>query len=923
VTERGAETPDPAFRIEETFSIQVGSDLTWEGEVRKLETSIADRSGTVTQIEALDNRLALQSKRVYGQFNMREDGGKLYCIYSDDWNNQEKTYRGIRAEQLIENLTLLAGFYWEASDGVIAILHYESGYFDGWELDLDTRHVLNLDWNTGQAIGTALVEICEQLGIQFTLKQGDPWTLVFTEKGENIDEDILWNGDDAFSGTKGESMGAGVDTGVHVVGDVAICDTKVTLLPAWDDSRPGSIPNTPDPLPEFLTDEEKNGAYSWMLNPLDSRFLYWSCWAFDGVRFMKACDAVGLYSLTATVGEVNTKILGRSEKDIEPKTWRGRPVWKMRAQEYLNTFPYRLYKIPDSDDLPTITDPYTYASMKASLPLLGNLVTLPNTTTRIWGPVTKLGVDGRKNIIHEYEELVGGATVDRELGTFHFSKWMHKYTEEGEGREQILWWHIRDAEPIARIALRGPIFKRTWGTTKRVGKIVMASLRRKYVCNKNANWYVDEKPFVWWGGDSGEAFDDGVGDPDDIGNYTHSITADKVAEVMAFAHLQQQRVIINGQKQYHGFAGHQPNGWIQKVSVQLNASRGLVSTVDFSNEIPPLHQDNIQNMQRRLLDRQKQSELDAIHGNEDAKEAKEVALLLSARPDPEDKKPTGEQEEPPPNVLDELAGSAPPGAVIQIMQSAPPCAFQKGEVICAEVIESLDSDDWFFRAVHRSCVEKDDSRVLGTCVADCVGSEGAHKVWVCLTGAIPTIMEGEISIGGLLGTIPADSSESGYVTVGPGTGAGKSLEAHANEDGPTRGMAIVGGAGGGEGVVYNAFTGLVQRNTDFHFALADMRATTQENPSWTVTHTIHAFEADGTEKEIEGVWPYSVELHVGETVEWNDADTDLPFSALPIGILYRWEVRVGASCTGEDVAVTSLFNSLWNVFQRGCYGRQL
>ena len=125
------------------------------------------------------------------------------------------------------------------------------------------------------------------------------------------------------------------------------------------------------------------------------------------------------------------------------------------------------------------------------------------------------------------------------------------------------------------------------------------------------------------------------------------------------------------------------------------------------------------------------------------------------------------------------------------------------------------------------------------------------------------------------------------------------------------------GAGGGEGVVYDAFTGLVKSSVDFYFALADMRATTQESPSGTVTHTIHIFDADGIELKQGGLWPYAVELAVGETVEWTDIFLEAPWTYLPPDTQYRWELRVGPGCDGEDVSVLSFFNSLWNVFERG------
>lgn len=133
---------------------------------------------------------------------------------------------------------------------------------------------------------------------------------------------------------------------------------------------------------------------------------------------------------------------------------------------------------------------------------------------------------------------------------------------------------------------------------------------------------------------------------------------------------------------------------------------------------------------------------------------------------------------------------------------------------------------------------------------------------------------------------------------------------------PPRARAAKPASGGeGDGVIYDAFTGMAcgDHGSWFYLSLADMRATTQDVPSGTVTHTIRIFDADGVEL-VAGLFPYDVELAVGETKVFSGHE--LPFSTLA-DAFHRYEVRAGTGCDGEDVAVSALYDGYWNVFQRG------
>lgn len=118
-----------------------------------------------------------------------------------------------------------------------------------------------------------------------------------------------------------------------------------------------------------------------------------------------------------------------------------------------------------------------------------------------------------------------------------------------------------------------------------------------------------------------------------------------------------------------------------------------------------------------------------------------------------------------------------------------------------------------------------------------------------------------------------------------------------------------GGSGGG--AVYDAFSGCVQYEHDFVLVLADMRGTSGNPTTGTVTHYIHVFNLYGVEY-VSSPFPMAVELEVGEMVMFTDWSQFGIFEDL-----HRYEVRVGSGCTGRDLGVMSTFDDYWNVFQRG------
>ena len=779
----------PYLHLDRNFYLQLGGNA-WGGRITSNGTSLNVPSGRTTSIECVDTRINLQKKQIRACFNMREDDGRLYSITPDDWDTQTRTYKGYYARYILSEICDIAGFGSSFSRGALSRLKYEDTDFDDWLTITSDLHCWNLDWNTGKTCGTALVAVCNQIGLQFTLKDGESDTLRFTVKGEYPSFNLRWNGAGAVSVTSRSDVDLQVDTGVYIVGDRAACEMEVGFEPAWDERE-------------------------------------WEWWGWNRVAFEKfvmdnRLDTT-ILPATITVGEVNTLFLKkpaphedkpRDADDITPQVWEGKPVWKMRAVDYLKTFPLRLYSIK-TDDMPAVRDPYTGVEMIPTLPLADKLVTCPNTDMRIWATVRRQGIRYRwlvkeGYVVEEEEELLGGATLDREKGTVHFDRMRFRYTRNveaakpnaatSEEREAIVegdvvpdlsklidwrWddiaqeWVAVD-EPYydtkgirAIVVFQGPMFRRAFGKDDRVGSISGKSLKRKYLCKKvDGEWESVEQPFLWWD-PTGEIFGGEVGDPDKNKDKYKKIMADHIAELLANSHLDRQRQVDSGSAEYRGFIGHYPDGWIQQVRASLDANQGLTEHVSFSNEMAHARSGNVEDMQKRLLLQQKQSELDVIQSVEDERTAKKMALLIQAAQtqtmalDSVIGSQDADWDPYDPSTFEEIFDGNAVSNVVVVAQSVPPEVFYKGEIICVEKTEEGP-----LRAIASSSVVDDDTRAFGICVSD-VAAEPDAVIRACSHGPISILGGSEvIAVGDAIGT------EAGLVIEAkPGTGFGKALEA--------------------------------------------------------------------------------------------------------------------------------------------------
>lgn len=542
--------------------IQLG-DLTWTGIVEGAPTAMNETVGKITTVTGVDLTDDLQRAVCFARFNSRDDTGRLYCIMPEDWDMQTRTYQGTSMWGIVFGLAFAAGF--GVAFSPYAAINLRIGSATRFnDSSPPSPCAWDLDWNDGQKVGTALLEICDQLGLQFTTAHSrDSSVLYFSMKGEFDSGGILfagYQGDMATEGTWGKHLNRAVDTKIDIIGQEAIHEVQnITLKEGWD-TRKGGI---------------------------------WEEWAVDYNKFVNDLKKEGLDQYTATVQQVTQSIIGSST--VIPAIHNNEPVGSMLARDYIDMFPFRYWTLPAFTGSKYIRSGgsglfglmvYGATNFYPAPPLADHLVTEPDLESIVKVRtiiVTNDIMDGSGTYpVEEVERvLTTGYTLDRMTGGFMFEDQCFRVDANNE---PVL------VAPVATVAFHGPRFRRTYGWGDRRGVVPMASLRKLYLHNY-ASWNQrgTERP-LYEGvrtASSLKAHFDAI----KAGNFfpgattTTWKTADMAAAEIAAVKLAQQNIIAAGQRTWKGMCGHLPGGWIQQVNVTVDEDSGLTETVDISNEM--------------------------------------------------------------------------------------------------------------------------------------------------------------------------------------------------------------------------------------------------------------------------------------------------------------------------------------------------
>lgn len=424
-------TLTPALKEEMWLTI---GGTTWFGRVKGYQTRTS-AAGVVTNLKLIDNRDKLMETVYFGQFNMRDEDGLWYHLFpGNSWTYQERFYPGIWIDgelvgqsQPLPPATILSfllsgiGFTYQAMSESIQSM-----------LDSTLSPCRELDWNLGKKHGLALLEICDNLGLNFAIGE-DPNVILLGRKGTKV-EFLSGNFKEYAEGLEQILT----DDRVTVIGDpnlYEITDAPLTQdwPAAWDHVIQGPLP-----LMKVLRD----------LNPSDP--------------------------LSVTVGQ-----MPGAYRDEEQHA--GYPRNEMLARDYADAIPYRVYKL----DLDTSISLNNHTSDFSDLmPIYERLVSDPDVLVK----VQSTGYLHDPQNPNQPARMVtdsksGGYTVDRVNGKVIFNERKFKgdfLVQVGDQYKIDFSLAVPDT-PLLTFAVQREIFTRTWGTGSRRGTHQVRNLRKEYI----------------------------------------------------------------------------------------------------------------------------------------------------------------------------------------------------------------------------------------------------------------------------------------------------------------------------------------------------------------------------------------------------------------------------------------------------------
>ena len=458
---------------------------------------------------------------------------------------------------LIEWLAAVCGFRVKYSSESRARINMS----DNADWDDSRWNVFNLDWGTGIKVSSALTQVLDALGLQVTMKMDWTRTLYVTKVGEVQYPGLIWEGKYATDTDDGVALQDDADTGVWIVGDRDIYEF-------WD------LPYRADwneVWNELFWDVGKLKEFA-KENSLD-------------LRTARVRDCPGGHQEFTQQhpdsAEVATELL-----DLD-KYLNGKNINDMLVTEYIRTVPYRLYRILGMDKVLTLPSEYSGELPPREVPIATPLLEDPNVQAILeshWVDEELLATLYVQRVA-ELSAQEKGWTLIENTGQIWFDEPRFQYTAEADTLlfDELLPEHMIAEEGTITVSFYGPVYRKFFGTNKRVGSLSVSGLRKGFVLTTPDALISTATEHVYDGARS----------------------ADITAEDIATAYLARPRVVRSGSEKFVGTSGHEVSGEIQRVTVSVDESSGITENVQYANDEPSPSYDPQIELRNRLTDKAK------------------------------------------------------------------------------------------------------------------------------------------------------------------------------------------------------------------------------------------------------------------------------------------------------------------------------
>lgn len=665
-----------AATIGARIALDIGGS-TWCGNIVEVVTEKNEGVGQITRVKAHDTREVLMSQSVFAMLNMLDrKTGQVFCILDDAFltalNNlgyisgqqlgqesgrwqmlkQFRVWDFIYPQTVIEVLLNMVGFTKPIySTEAKAVLNNAAG--QSW---LSSKNnIYGLDWSMGNKVGAALTQICELLGLQFTLDSGSlGLTLKFTKIGERSYQGIEWAGIYAPESTQGQALQTDVDTGVWIMGERDVWELqKVDLVPAWNQ--------------------------------------LWNRWALKGEQFVQQyfLSPLGLDLFTTKINDLsflgecpefkfsyaksdNTDGWQKTAVDLstlyDPGFTANGFFGDMTIHEYLSKVPYYVYRIAIMDQFLSPAEFYGY---QVALDSDGN-AKLDNQGRPIAvdanGSPLKYGVGGRIRVSVRYKPICfpllsdpstpyhcdtnfvwkhskrhrikvtpartrreKGHHLSEETGHIAFDSRLILVTKAGQDYSEANQGMLNPDMPTkgdtydnptniipdvpqVNVCFYGPIFKKFFGAdypsidpatgltlVPRIGSKKISGLRRGKLLTNAAMSNPTDEGTTPWGNDDLPGYMESQSEF--LLNPTVEKKAEDEAKDVATSWLNRPHTVKSGEERFVATAGHEPDGEIRRVSVSVDAQQGVHESVSYANDWPSLfHEPDIELSRRISMD---------------------------------------------------------------------------------------------------------------------------------------------------------------------------------------------------------------------------------------------------------------------------------------------------------------------------------
>jgi hypothetical protein len=520
--------------LQQLWQILIGDSL-WNGIVVEVQDIKREGSGLTTRLRAIDLRDYLFSDSVFLKINMIDPNtGEVYHVIPEydgvEFFNDFPVYEPIFPRDLIDDLLAVVGFIADYSPAALDILRSTEG--DDWQ---NSRYnIFDLDWYNGIKIGTAVAQVADLLGLQFTIVNG--WNLSrrlrFTVIGEPDYPLLEWEGIFATETTIGNAVQTDIDTGIWIVGSRNLYEhPEVPLIPWWNQN--------------------------------------WNSFAFDLNLRTEALAIFGMDETVNTVREFGLAtggiylddgfIGGRTKAD------KGAIVFNdMLIKEYVDKILFKVYRISIMDQFLT---PEQMDGVRPVLeaPIVGPLFSNPGKQCIVKGHICN---DESKDqvvrfISDDIVEMEGGYTLDENNGFVIFDSMRFFVTDEALASDDPgadLTDYIPDPCTITCMFAK-EVFREFFGDTERIGVKVVSGLRRTFLVSA-----ID-----------GEIIE--LTRPEEK-------NAGLIAEDIALGLLTRKRIVRSGEETFIGISGHEPTGEIRRITVSVDPDSGISERVSYANDEP-------------------------------------------------------------------------------------------------------------------------------------------------------------------------------------------------------------------------------------------------------------------------------------------------------------------------------------------------